>query len=120
MDLSYISALFTLLPERRMIQSPTPGWSGFLAGQALAAAQWIIPEGHGAWVWQSCKKTARLSGDQQKRLPRCEWNLEYWEVWKRVFLELTERRDDERIHESAHRDARRALQVMQELESPVT
>jgi len=113
-DLSYLSALFMLLPERQAPKT-TPGWSGFLAAQALAAAQWIVPEGHGAWVWQQCRKVTRLSDEE--RPPRRKWNLEYWQVWKAAFREAVERVDDERVHEVAREEASRAVEIMEELES---
>lgn len=40
-NLSDYSALFMLLPHQQaFIAKGTPGWSGYLAGQALAAARW--------------------------------------------------------------------------------
>jgi hypothetical protein len=48
------SALQRLLPEYGMLDEKTFGWSGYLAGQVLAAAQWFVPDGHGLWVWRTC------------------------------------------------------------------
>lgn len=47
------SPLQRLLPKYRLDET-TLGWSGYLAGQVLAAAQWFIPEGHALWVWRTC------------------------------------------------------------------
>ncbi|KAH0165522.1 nucleotide-diphospho-sugar transferase, partial [Aureobasidium melanogenum] len=47
------SPLQRLLPKYRLDEK-TLGWSGYLAGQVLAAAQWFVPEGHALWVWRTC------------------------------------------------------------------
>ena len=66
------SALQRLLPKYGMLDEKTVGWSGFLAGQVLAAAQWFVPDDHGAWVWRACcygqeyKDRARLGSDGEQ------------------------------------------------------
>lgn len=59
------SALQRLLPKYGMLDEKTVGWSGFLAGQVLAASQWFIPDGHAAWVWWAC-----CYGQRYKDRPR--------------------------------------------------
>lgn len=107
-DLGWISALSYLEPAGR-IPNSTPGWSGFLAGQVMAAAQWIVPEGHGAWVRRKCFKTVSDGSGHMLQ-------AENWEVWKAAFLELADRQDDPRVPEEAIEDARRAVQTMEDLE----
>ncbi|KEQ64522.1 uncharacterized protein M437DRAFT_82539 [Aureobasidium melanogenum CBS 110374] len=48
------SPLQRLLPKYWRIDEETAGWSGYLAGQVLAAAQWFVPKGHASWVWRNC------------------------------------------------------------------
>lgn len=66
------SALQRVLPKYGMLDEKTVGWSGYLAGQVLAAAQWFVPDGHGAWVWRACcygqkyKDRARLGSDVEQ------------------------------------------------------
>ncbi|KEQ73978.1 hypothetical protein M436DRAFT_45182 [Aureobasidium namibiae CBS 147.97] len=66
------SALQRLLPKYGMLDEKTVGWSGYLAGQVLAAAQWFAPDGHGLWVWRACcfgqryKERARVGSDGQQ------------------------------------------------------
>jgi len=68
------SALQRLLPKYGMLDEKTVGWSGYLAGQVSAAAQWFVPDGHGAWVWRACcfgqryKERARLGSDGDQDL----------------------------------------------------
>jgi hypothetical protein len=140
------SALQRLLPKYWMLDERTVGWSGYLAGQVLAATQWFVPDGHGLWVWRACcygqrHKNKMLSGlgvEQDSRdepvhdglvesqkdevleaLMRSEdwlWNLDNWKVWKAAFKEVTERVNDVRVHEVARREAFKALKMMEELE----
>lgn len=102
-----------LLPKMQ-IKPTTPGWSGFLAGQAFAAAQWIIPENHGTWVWHACQRTEKL--DAEEKPPRRKWNLEYWGLWKSRFREVVESEEDERVHPVVREEASKALKVMIALE----
>jgi hypothetical protein len=53
-ELGWKSALQRLLPQYGMPAQGTLAWSGVLAGQVLAAAQWFVHEGHGVWVWRVC------------------------------------------------------------------
>jgi hypothetical protein len=48
------TALQRLLPKYGMPDEKTIGWSGYQAGQVLAAAQWFVPDEHGLWVWRTC------------------------------------------------------------------
>lgn len=141
------SALQRLLPKYGMLDEKTVGWSGYLAGQILAAAQWFVPDGHGLWVWRACcygqrYKNKMMSGsdvEQDSRdepvhdglkepqndealeaLTRSEdwlWNLDNWKVWKAAFKEITERVNDMRVHEVTRSEAFKALKVMEELET---
>ncbi|TIA44383.1 hypothetical protein D6C77_10817 [Aureobasidium pullulans] len=69
--LGWKSALQRLLPRYGMPVKGTLAWSGDLAGQALAAAQWFVHEGHGEWVWRACCRGERpeasveVVGDQR-------------------------------------------------------
>lgn len=58
-DLGWKSALQRLLPQYGMPVKGTLAWSGVLAGQVLAAAQWFVHEGHGEWVWRACYRGER-------------------------------------------------------------
>lgn len=58
-ELGWKSALQRLLPRYGMPAQETLTWSGVLAGQVLAAAQWFAPEGHGEWVWRACCRGER-------------------------------------------------------------
>lgn len=107
-DLTWVSALFMLLPKHR-IPHPVPGWTGYLAGQVLAAAQWIIPEGHGAWVWRQCRDDARNGRDWY-------WNLEVWNVCAKAFEELVNLPEEKRISALARQEAGEALKVMRGLD----
>ncbi|KAI6913816.1 hypothetical protein KC318_g1496 [Hortaea werneckii] len=112
-DLRYACALFMLDPQR-MISTSVPGWSGHLAGQALAAAQWIVPEGHGRWVWEQCRVQATPGAE---RYPgRNIWCLEQWGLWKAGFQRVVDRTEDERIDEEMRKVAMQAVKVMGELE----
>lgn len=113
-DLGRFSALFMLLPEEQ-IETTVPGRSGFLAGQALAAAEWIVPEGYGDWVWKACQR-CRSSKDGD-RPPRGKWNLEYWQVWKSVFRDVSQETEDERVDEVVCEQAARSFDIMTRLEN---
>ncbi|CAD0096711.1 unnamed protein product [Aureobasidium vineae] len=54
------SPLQRLLPKYGMPNQKTVGYSGFLAGQVLAAAQWFIPKDHAFWVWRACCNCEKL------------------------------------------------------------
>lgn len=110
-DLRYSSALFMLSP-RLQLPKTTPGWSGYLAAQTLAAAQWIVPNDHGAWVWQQCKKNTLSEGVQ-----RCDWSVGHWNEWREAFTELAGLHDDPYIPEIARDLSSTALEVMGRLES---
>jgi hypothetical protein len=141
------SALQRLLPKYGMLDEKTVGWSGYLAGQVLAAAQWFVPDGHGLWVWRACcygqrhkNKMVSASGTEQdsrdepvhdglmephsdmalEDLMRSEdwlWNLDNWKVWKAAFKEITEGVNDVRVHGGIRSEASKALKVMEELET---
>ncbi|KAG9700553.1 hypothetical protein KCU95_g749, partial [Aureobasidium melanogenum] len=137
------SPLQNLLPRYRALDESTIGWSGHLAGQTLAAAQWFVPKYHASWVWRACcvcesysqpetspdgleeGQTARRSrlhteDDDQAVLVRLEgwlWNLENWEVWKAAFIQVMERVEDQRIHEVVRREVSKALKNMEEVET---
>lgn len=115
-DLNWISALRWLDPNRRMSKK-VPGWSGFLAGHVLGAAQWIIPEGHGAWVWKKCLEP--LPPGKTWEDARLRWRPESRDVWKAAFVELSELRDDTRVSGEAIEDAKKAVEVMQHLEAEI-
>ncbi|WPH04376.1 Hypothetical protein R9X50_00726700 [Acrodontium crateriforme] len=113
-DLSRFSALFMIFPHQ-LIAFDTPGWSGYLAGQALAAAQWIIPDQHAAFVWKECQSmpsTGNVSPPGRRR-----WSLESWSRWKQIFQQVADMVDDTRVHETARRDSLRASEIMSEVES---
>ncbi|RMZ08622.1 hypothetical protein D0862_03891 [Hortaea werneckii] len=112
-DLRYACALFMLDPQRT-ISTSVPGWSGHLAGQALAAAQWIAPEGHGRWVWEQCR--GRATPDAERYPGRNIWCLEQWALWKAGFQRVVRRTDDERIDEEMRKVAIQAVKVMGELD----
>ena len=69
--LGWKSALQRLLPRYGMPVKGTLAWSGVLAGQVLAAAQWFVHEGHGEWVWRACcrgerpEESVEVVGDQR-------------------------------------------------------
>ncbi|CAD0113345.1 unnamed protein product [Aureobasidium uvarum] len=54
------SPLQRLLPEYGMPSQKTIGYSGFLAGQILAAAQWFVPKDRAIWVWRACRDCEKL------------------------------------------------------------
>jgi len=58
-ELGWKSALQRLLPRYGMPVKGTLAWSGVLAGQVLAAAQWFVHEGHGELVWRACCRGER-------------------------------------------------------------
>ncbi|KAG9571501.1 hypothetical protein KCU71_g177, partial [Aureobasidium melanogenum] len=137
------SPLQNLLPKYRALDEDTVGWSGHLAGQALAAAQWFVPKGHASWVWRACcvcetysqlqasssrleqEQTARMIGNHEAeadetafaRLEGWLWNLQNWDAWKAAFTQVTERVGDQRIHEVVRREASEALKSMEEVET---
>lgn len=110
-NLGWVSALFMLLPKHRIPYS-VPGWSGYLAGQVLAAAQWIVPEGHGAWVWRQCQNNAQSYEEW-------EWNLEHWNVWAKAFEELVNLPEGKRVSPTAREEAVEVLKVMRGLDQVV-
>ncbi|KAI7225849.1 hypothetical protein KC330_g9015 [Hortaea werneckii] len=110
-DLGHMSALFMLQPEQQLPKTRS-SWSGYLAAQALAAAQWIVPEGHGAWVWQQCR-----TDTQTTSVTLFQWTVEHWNQWKEAFTELAGRHDDPRVPEIARSLSATALEVMGRLES---
>lgn len=115
-DLCWISALRSLEPSRR-IPKNVPGWSGFLAGQAITAAQWIIPEGHGAWVrkkFLEAVPSGKLSEDT-----RYYFMIEKWDVWKAAFVELAELQGDVRVPKEAIEAATKSVEIMRYLEIEV-
>ncbi|KAI7184669.1 hypothetical protein KC363_g7602 [Hortaea werneckii] len=110
-DLRHVSALFMLSPKLRLPKT-SPGWSGHLAAQVLAAAQWIVPNGHGAWLWQQCRVNTQSEGVQ-----RCDWTVGHWSEWKDAFKEVAELYDDPMVPGIARRLSSTALEVMSRLES---
>lgn len=80
-----------------------------LAGQAVPAAQWIILEGHVAWVWQRCHRDVDDNN----------WNLGYWIKWKLVFQNVVETVDGKNVHPVARQDAAKALDIMVRLKTSV-
>ncbi|KAI7473378.1 hypothetical protein KC351_g11151 [Hortaea werneckii] len=112
-DLTYACALFMLEPQY-LIPVHVSGWSGHLAGHALAAAQWIVPEEHGRWVWEQCK--LRATPGEERGSGRRLWCLEQWGVWKAAFQRVADRMDDERIGEEVRKVALQAVKVMGELD----
>lgn len=109
--LGHMSALFMLQP-RQQLPKTSSSWSGYLAAQALAGAQWIVPEGHGAWVWRQCKTHI------QTRSPSVlDFTVEHWNQWKEAFTELAGLHDDPNVPEIARRLSNAALEEMGRLES---
>lgn len=142
-ELGWKSALQRLLPRYGMPAEGTLAWSGVLAGQVLAAAQWFVHEGHGEWVWRACCRgerpeesveverdernegaepknghvTGKGRGESEKRqVSKWLFNLENWRIWKASFKEITERIHDPRVHELARSEALKALEIMEDLE----
>ena len=142
-QLGWKSALQRLLPRYGMPAEGTLAWSGVLAGQVLAAAQWFVHEGHGAWVWRACcrgerpKAGVEVVGDQlgegvepkdgdatgkgrgeseKSQVSKWLFNLGNWRIWKASFKEITEKIHDPRVHELARSEASKALEIMEDLE----
>ncbi|KAI6861437.1 hypothetical protein KC323_g5821 [Hortaea werneckii] len=107
--LGHMSALFMLQPVQQLPKTSS-GWSGYLAAQALAGAQWIVPEGHGAWVWRQCKTHTRSPS-------ALHFTVEHWNQWKEAFAELAGLHDDPNVPEIARELSKTALEVMGRLES---
>ncbi|KAI7155056.1 hypothetical protein KC349_g7230 [Hortaea werneckii] len=110
-DLAHMSALFMLQPEQQLAKT-TSVWSGYLAAQTIAAAQWIIPEGHGAWVWRQCR-----TNTQTTDVDLFHWTVEHWNQWKEALTELAGLHDDPNVPEIARRLSSTALEEMGRLES---
>ena len=98
-----------LLPEEQ-IKTSVPGWSGFLASQTLAAAEWIVREGHGEWVRRACQ---RYWGPRDEDgPPRGKWNLEYWQMWKSIFRDVSLMTDGKRVDRVVCKETARAFEIM--------
>ncbi|KAK5999367.1 hypothetical protein QM012_005492 [Aureobasidium pullulans] len=132
------SPLQNLLPKYHALDQDTVGWSGYLAGQTLAAAQWFVPKSHASWVWRACclcekhslskaslssqekdEVQTRTCDDNEADFARLEgwlWNLENWDAWKAAFAKVTEMVEDPRVHEVVRRAASEALKIMDEVE----
>lgn len=54
------SPLQRLLPKYWRVDENTVGWSGYLAGQVLAASQWFVPDGYALWVWRACCRRGQM------------------------------------------------------------
>lgn len=142
-ELGWKSALQRLLPRYGMPAKGTLAWSGVLAGQVLAAAQWFVHEGHGEWVWRACcrgerpKASVEVVRDQRgegvepkdgdaagkgrgesekSQVSKWLFNLGNWRIWKASFKEITEKIHDPRVHELARSEASKALEIMEDLE----
>ncbi|KAI7081767.1 hypothetical protein KC356_g8906 [Hortaea werneckii] len=110
-DLAHMSALFMLQPEQQLPKTRS-AWSGYLAAQASAAAQWIVPKGHGAWIWQQCR-----TNTQTTSVELFQWTVEHWNQWEEAFTELVGLHDDPNVPEIARELSSTALEVMGHLES---
>jgi hypothetical protein len=71
----------------------------------MAAAQWILREDTGRWVYEDCVKGAR---DEN-----AGWNMKEWETWKKTFEGV---RDGEQYEERVRENATIVLEKMKLLE----
>ena len=108
------SALFELESHRQFYVWDQEVSKGLRAGHAVAAAQWIVPEEVGSWVYAQCRKRPSLGSDEKKQRPYHNmWTLESWALWRASFQEVA---DDAEYDDALRGMARLASERMDAIE----
>ncbi len=106
-DPSRLSALAFILPEKHSKEGSLKSLER-LSGQAVAAAQWILRDEVGKYVYASCVKQSRESEKTTF------WSMERWIIWKEQFKRIVE---DTRYDQNGREVAKLAVAKMSELEA---